>query len=265
MADHFIDIHCHILPGIDDGSASWDDSLAMARMAADDGIEVIAATPHQLGRFTCNQAETIRYACRQLQTLLDHEGVPIEIQPGADVRIEPNLPSKIRRREVLTIADAGKHVLLELPHDLYLPMEPLLAKLDMIGVVGILTHPERNQGLLRNPRVVETLVEAGCLMQITAGSLMGTFGPKSRDMARWMLESSLVHFVATDAHGTRERRPLIRRAYDHVARISGPAIADRLCSEYPAAAINGDDIPQGRCGAQRWKILSWLGARRKAG
>src|SRR4051812_40707285 len=124
-----VDIHCHLLPEIDDGAKSCEESLAMARMAARDGIGTIVVTPHQLGNYRHNRGEAIREQTAQLQELLSANQIPLRVLPGADVRIEADMLSLLRSGEVLTLADRGRHVLLELPHELYMPLEPVLAEL----------------------------------------------------------------------------------------------------------------------------------------
>ena len=247
----FADIHCHLLHGIDDGAKSEEESLLMAEMAAHDGTRTVIVTPHQLGSFAHNTGELIRRRTREYQQLLDDRGVALTVLPGADVRIEPGLVDMIRSGNVLTLGDHGLHVLLELPHELYVPLERLIDDLHAAGLRGILSHPERNQGLLRQPEFIGPLVEAGCLMQITAGSLLGTFGPASQDMSEWMLHEGLVHFVATDAHGIRSRRPLMRRAYSRVAELAGTDVAMAVCCDNPVAVADGRDIATAQGGGRR--------------
>jgi len=237
-----VDIHCHLIPGIDDGAKSSEEALAMARIAVDDGISTIIATPHQLGNFAHNSGQSIRQRTAELQALLDAEGVPLKVLPGADVRIEPDMVDRLISGDVLTLGDHGRHVLLELPHEIYFPLERVLENLHANGMIGILSHPERNQGLLKQPELFGPLVERGCLMQVTAGSLMGTFGGQSQSIAEWMIQQSLVHFVATDAHGHKSRRPLLSRALHRVAQLTDQDFAVHLCCRNPAAVADGVDL-----------------------
>lgn len=260
----FVDIHCHLIPGIDDGAKSWRESLAMAEMAVGDGIRTIIATPHQLGAFAHNEGDMIRQQTDELQQLLRKRQIPLEVLAGADVRVDEGLFEGLRTGQVVSLANQGKHVLLELPHELYFRLETVLDGLAATQMVGILSHPERNQGLLKQPEVVEELVEYGCLMQITAGSLMGTFGPQCEQMSCWMLEQGLVHFVATDAHGPRARRPLISRAFQRVANLVGSDTALDLCCHNPAAVAAGLDIETVRRRPSRSGFAGWF-EWRKAG
>jgi protein-tyrosine phosphatase len=243
----FVDIHCHLLPGLDDGAPTVEDAIAMAELAIADGIRTIVATPHQLGNYTRNSGETIRAATAQFQRLLDQRQLPLQVLPGADVRIEPDLPRKIRTAEVLTLADRRRHVLLELPHDVYLPLDRLLAELNSMGVTGILSHPERNRGILRQPGVLRALVKRGCLLQVTAGSLTGTFGSQVQRFCESLVEQRLVHFVSSDAHGTQTRPPALSAAFHRVTELAGLETAVNLCCRHPAAVAIGGIVPSG-CG-----------------
>ena len=264
MHDGFVDIHCHLLPGIDDGSPDWETSLAMAQMAVADGTRTIIVTPHQLGNFSQNRGDPIRQLTLQLQELLRQHEIPLEIMPGADVRIEDIMIGLLDSGEVLSLGDRRRHVLLELPHELYFPLEGVLAELNRRGMAGILSHPERNHGILREPELLPTLVDAGCLMQVTAGSLMGTFGPHSQQLAEWMLGQGLVHFIATDAHGVKSRRPLMRRAFERVASLVDQETALDLCERNPALVERGDSVLVGQRTLPRrgWKRFF---STRKAG
>lgn len=257
MPTPFVDIHCHLLPGIDDGAADEAVSLAMARMAVESGTQTIIATPHQLGSYGANRGPEIRRRVDQLQRRLAHANIPLTVLPGGDVRIEDGMMEKIASGEVLTLADRGRHVLLELPHELYFPLEPVLEELRRRGLVGILSHPERNLGLLRQREITARLVEAGCLMQVTGGSFLGAMGPAPQRMAEWMLSENLIHFVATDAHGIRSRRPRMRRAFERLWELAGKSIATQLCAANPAAVATGQPVaPFARSsGSTGWRSI----------
>jgi protein-tyrosine phosphatase len=185
---------------------------------------------------------------------LDREGIPLKVLPGADVRIEPVMIEQLVSGDVLSLGNHRRHVLLELPHELYLPLEPVVDELSRRRMVGIFSHPERNEGILRRPDVLPALVEAGCLLQITAGSLCGTFGTDCKHMSERLLAEGLVHFVATDAHGPRSRRPLLRRAFERVAELTDETTAIDLCSRNPAAVAAGQGVrPDRRVVARRKK------------
>ena len=241
----FTDIHCHIVPGIDDGSANLAESLAMARTAAADGTKSLIATPHQLGTNNGLSAEAIRQGVADLQTALNAEGIAVSVLPGADVRIEPELPKLVKQGKVLTLADRGKHVLLELPHETYFPLEALLAALARQGLVGILSHPERNRGIIKNPDVMWDVVEAGGLLQITSGSLTGAFGRSPQKIAELCVDERLIHFIASDAHDTKKRAFGMREAYDTIIEMADEGLANLVCCENPARVFEGDDVEGG--------------------
>ena len=258
----FVDIHCHILPGIDDGARTWDDALDMARLAVANGTDTIIATPHQLGNYNRNEGDTIRDATRSLQQFLQHQQIPLRVLPGADVRIEPDLATKVKQGSVLSLADRQRHVLLELPHELYFPIEPVNRELRRERMIGILSHPERNQGLLANPDLVGQLVHDGCLMQITAGSLNGTFGPASQALCESMLSEGLVHFIASDGHGPKSRRPLMEPAFHRAAELIGEESATQICMDNPRQICIGGDVT--RVTSSRRQRASFRWWRQKA-
>jgi protein-tyrosine phosphatase len=263
----FTDIHCHLVPGIDDGAKSLDESLAMARLAIDEGFATIICTPHQCGNNSQVTGEMIRSQVAQLQSHLNDAGIPLTVMPGADVRIEPGLVSLLQSGKVVSLADRMRHVLLELPHEVYLPLEPLLKELRSAGMTGILSHPERNAGILARPEIMAGLVDGGCLTQVTAGSLLGTFGPASQQTAEQFVSQGLVHFIATDAHGARARRPLMKQAFEKCVHLVGEAAARQMACSHPAAVASGNDVSGGRLATsgtarQGSRLSNWF--RRKS-
>lgn len=261
-APAFVDIHCHLVPEIDDGAKSWEDTLAMAQMAVADGIDTIVMTPHQLGAFSHNSGAAIRAAVAQVQEFLTANEIPLCVLPGADVRIEADLVSLVKRGQVVSLGDHRRHVLLELPHELYVPLDRLLAEMRAAGMTGILSHPERNHGILADPGVLRPLVDAGCLMQVTAGSLLGAFGPHSQKLAEWMLQQKLVHFLASDGHGPKARRPLLRQSFERAVELVGLDQAVAMCCDNPRCVAEGKPVHVRQVRDRTWG--GWFGMR-KAG
>ncbi|NQU24616.1 MAG: tyrosine protein phosphatase [Candidatus Nealsonbacteria bacterium] len=259
-----VDIHCHLLPGTDDGASDAEETLAMARLAVDDGISTVVATPHQLECFPQNQGPAILDAVERVRELLLQHNVPLTVVPGGEVRIVSELVRHLHSGKLLTLANRGRHVLLELPHDVYFPFDRLIYELSTAGMVAVLAHPERNPGIARQRGAVPALVKAGCLIQITAGSLVGSFGPRVQKFARSLVSGQLAHFVGTDAHGAASRRPLLRRAFDCVSALAGRETAVDLCCRNPASVVAGEDVPASRGRTTKADGGGWF-RRRKAG
>ena len=186
-----IDLHCHILPGIDDGAADITVSLEMARLFVADGVSVVAATPHILPGLYANTGPQIRAAIHTLQQALDAEGIPLRLVSGADNHIVPNFVSELRSGHLLSLADS-RYVLVEPPHHVPPPrMEELFFNIQVAGFVPILTHPERLTWINSHYDTIARLATGGVLMQITAGSLAGAFGRNARYWAEKMLAEGL--------------------------------------------------------------------------
>lgn len=264
ISEDLVDIHCHLLPDLDDGAQSWQEATQMARMAVADGIGTVVVTPHQLGVYSHNGGAQIRERTRELQLWLKQHQIPLRVLAGAHVRCEENLIEKIQAGDVLTLADQGKHVLLELPPAPFPLLDQVLTALQSAGLVGIVAHPERQGVLQRTREHVSELVNRGCLMQITADSLVGVFGYRTQQMAEWMLAERLAHFVATDAHGANSRRPLLRQAFARVSALTDHATAVALCCRNPASVVAGQEIANSglRRRSQGWG--NWFGWRKAA-
>jgi protein-tyrosine phosphatase len=256
ISARFVDMHCHLLPRLDDGAASLEESCRMASLAVDDGIAGIVVTPHQMGIYRAITAEKIRMATRQLRTDLSEQGIQLNLHPGAEVRIESDLFERIEDGTIMTIADQRKFVLIELPHDMYIPLPAILERLGRMNITAILAHPERNAGIHRDPSILRDIIRRNCALQITAGSLKGMFGHTSQRVALDMIRKGLVHFVATDAHGADCRRPILSTAWDVVRRLAGDDFARVVCHDNPRAIVTAGDMaivtPKPRARKRTW-------------
>lgn len=204
-----IDLHCHILPGLDDGATDINVSLEMARAFVDDGVSIVACTPHILPGVYHNSGPRIRAAVVALQQHIDHAGIPLQLVPGADVHVVHDLAGGLASGHLLTIADS-RYVLVEPPHHVPPPrLDNLFFDLLVAGYRPILTHPERLSWIETKYATMQALAHGGVWMQITAGSLTGAFGKQPRYWAERMLEEGLVHIIATDAHDMRRRPPIL--------------------------------------------------------
>jgi protein-tyrosine phosphatase len=240
-----VDIHCHCLPGVDDGPKTGLDAVALCRALVADGITTAVATPHQLGRYDRrNAGGEVRQAVADLNAVLAREGVPLSVVPGADVRVDERLPELLGAGHVLTLADAGKFVLLELPHETYIEPLPLIRLLVGRGVRPIVSHPERHEHVSKKPELVVPWLKHGALLQVTAGSLAGDFGGSAERCAWGFLKSSAVAFIASDAHGATRRPPRMSAAIELIERQLGRAVAARVCVENPARVLGAAE-PKG--------------------
>ena len=239
-----IDIHCHILPGVDDGASSLKDSLSMARLAVEDGITAVLATPHTLNGVSRNTVSDILSGISHLQDALAAEGIPLKIYPGSEVHLVTDMCLKIRSGEICTLNNNGKYVLIELPYQSVpdgIKQEIFHLKLD--GITPIIAHPERNAVIQNNPHILRELIHMGALSQVTAMSIVGDFGPETMESAKGLLECRLVQLMASDAHSPRSRPPQLAHALDEAARILGNMPeAEAMVTQRPAAIIAGDTV-----------------------
>jgi protein-tyrosine phosphatase len=239
----YVDIHCHCLPGLDDGPAAMSDALALCRALVDEGITTVVATPHQLGRFSeCNEAPQIREAVVALNEELKNNDIALRVKPGADVRVDERICKLLEEDKVLTLADGGKYILLELPHEVLIDIEPLLIDLASMGIQAILSHPERYPSLAKKPDILLKWLQCRAHLQMTAGSLLGDFGPAAQSFALHLLKSGCVSIVATDCHNLDGRKPCMRLAFEHISNELGERLAKLVCIENPFRVLNGQDM-----------------------
>ena len=241
----FVDIHCHCLPGLDDGPGTMSESLALCRALVDDGIKTVVATPHQLGRFSdCNEAAQVREVVSELNEQLKGNGIELEVLAGGDVRVDERICRLLKDDKILTLADGGKYVLLELPHEVFIDIGALVAELDGMNICVVISHPERHWVLAEQPERMESWFEYSVQLQITAGSVVGDFGSQVQSAARHFLDSGLASFVATDSHDLAGRRPRMSVAFEYISRELGESRARQLCIENPLKILKGQDTAQ---------------------
>ena len=235
-----VDLHCHILPGLDDGAKTIEDSLAMAEDAISDGITHVVATPHANSNYVF-EFSRVRATRKELSEKLEGR---LTLATGCDFHLSPENLKAIRIESAPFCINQKDYLLVEL-NDFSIPpsMDQALHELQLAGLHPIITHPERN-GLLRaQPERLRKWIELGCYAQVTAGSLTGVFGPGSQQVAWTWMGSGLIHFVSTDAHNT-VRRPLkLKFAYDAIAEQIGEDSARALLLENPLAAFEGRPLP----------------------
>lgn len=264
-----IDIHSHILPELDDGAGSLQEALDMARLAVADGIRSMAATPHVETGLYPNTRETVLQAVDGLRRALQEHAIPLTILPGAEYRLEPDLPRRLARGELLTLNDKGRYLLVELPATLAFDFTvQVFYELQLGGVIPVIAHPERNAAFAATPSLLYNLIARGALAQITAGSLTGHFGPAARAAARAFLKNGCAHFIATDAHSDKDRAPLLTPAKKEAARLLGEEEGHTLVAGNPQRAVEALLIETGEIEETRparsgfWSFLSRLVIRK---
>lgn len=223
-----IDLHSHILPGIDDGSKSLAMSLEMARIAVDDGIRIMACTPHIYPGLYMNATAGIVAARDALQAALDEAAIPLQLTIGADVHLVPGLLEGLRAGTVPCL-HRTRYLLLEPSHHVAPPhFQESVFRLVAEGYVPVITHPERLTWIEDSYAVFGDLVRQGCWMQVTAGAVTGAFGPRAKYWAERFLGDGLTHILATDAHSAGRRSPVMSKARDVAERMLGSAEAQLL-------------------------------------
>jgi protein-tyrosine phosphatase len=200
-----IDIHCHILPGVDDGAAAISDSIDMAHKAVSEGIHTIIATPHHKNSKYDNTKDSIIKRVLELNEMLHDERIPLTILPGQEVRIYGEVVEDLEKGEILPL-NHSQYLFIELPSG-HVPRytEKLVFDLQLKGIIPIIVHPERNQEIIEHPDVLYNLVKKGALTQVTASSISGYFGKKIKNFSFQLIEANLTHFIASDAHNIHNR------------------------------------------------------------
>jgi len=256
-----IDLHSHILHGMDDGAETIEGSLQMCRASQRDGIQTIVATPHILPGIYDNNRSTILTKVQELNEAIKKFGVKnlasmtqlpndsiteLEILPGADVHFSFDLLQRYEKKEIVTVADQGQFLMVEfefqgIPYQSEEVLFQLLAK----GIIPIISHPERNFEIGQRPRRYYEMIRTGCLGQVTAMSLTGEFSPEVKRVAEKLLAHRLIHFIASDAHSINRRPPVLSTGVRAAEKIVGKEEARKMVTEYPQAILNGrkPDVP----------------------
>ena len=252
-----VDIHSHILPEVDDGSHSIEESVEMCRASVQDGVTIMVATPHAHdGLHRTHEPALLRQKVDELNQQM--KGSP-KILLGCELRFTHELIKQLcQTHSAPTIAE-GPYALVEFPHAL-VPhgSDNLLFELMNAGITPIIAHPERNMMLMSEPERFYQLVDAGVLGQVDTGSITGQFGSKVQRAARVMLENGLIHFIASDCHNTRNRLPGMSNAVNATAEIVGEEYARAMANDNPAAVVEGRPIPTRLSATVPQKKRRWL-------
>ncbi|MBM7551674.1 tyrosine-protein phosphatase [Thalassobacillus pellis] len=217
-----IDIHCHILPGVDDGAQTLEESLAMVREAIDQGIDTIVATPHHFdGRYENHKLDVLQQV-QELNYEIQRAGLDMTIMPGQEIRLYGEMAEELKRDELLPINVESGYVFVEMPSD----QVPTYAKqllLDILrtGYKPIIVHPERNKKFMQEPGILYELVKNGAYTQVTAGSVAGKFGKSVQKFTHQLIEHNLTHLIASDAHNVKNRGFFMKDAFREIKKRYG--------------------------------------------
>jgi protein-tyrosine phosphatase len=217
-----VDIHSHILPGIDDGAQTMDEAIAMAKAAVDEGITTIIATPHHHNGKYNNPSTTVTAAVRQLNEQLEHHHIPLTVLTGQEIRIHGDFLENWEQGDILSLCGETPYILIEFPSD-HVPRyaNQLLFELQLKGLTPVIAHPERNAEIIEKPDRLYELVQKGVLTQVTAASVAGRFGKNIQKFSMQLIEANWAHLIASDAHNLTSRSFQMRAAYDVINREFG--------------------------------------------
>ena len=235
-----IDLHCHFLPGVDDGARTIHDALALAAASVDNGITHAVLTPHIHPGYFDNSLSTLRPVFDDYRASLAAAGIQLNVLLGGEVRLHPDALDLLGADDLPVIGTLGddRVVLLEFP-DGQIPAGADVACRYFAdrGVRWLIAHPERNKEVMRDPMRIKPFVDSGCLLQLTAASVIGRFGPQALQAAHQLLAKGLVAVVATDAHNLAHRPPMLHEAREAITRLYGSGLAHRLTEETPGGII----------------------------
>ncbi|MBL4630158.1 MAG: tyrosine protein phosphatase [Paraglaciecola sp.] len=239
-----IDIHSHILPGVDDGARSNGEALDMLRIAVEQGVTTQVLTPHiHFGRFENTKQQLTEHFLR-FRDVVASENIPIQLLLGAELRIGPELMQLVQQDQIPWLGEyqGKKAFLLEFPRiDVPHGSDNLVRWLLQKNVMPIIVHPERNKSFVKNRSKLQTFIDLGCPLQITASSLTGKFGVEAQDMAVDLINNKQVFAVASDCHNLKGRTPDLLQAFDKIKTIYGKELAVTLCNTQPESVTSFND------------------------
>lgn len=237
-----IDIHCHIVPGVDDGAKTLDDALAMLKIAESEGIKKIINTSHYHPQFKYTKGEDLLVELENFNKIIKENGIDVEVIIGNELYFDDSFLECIEKKEFYTLNNS-KYVLVEFsPTNFPKKLSEVVYEFKIRGYVPILAHVERYNDIQQNPSLITEAIKEGALIQINASSVLGKGSSEAHRITEILLKNSLVHFVATDAHGPERRRPMIREAYDYVCSEYGEKKAERLFINNASRVINNEEV-----------------------
>lgn len=238
-----VDLHCHLLPGVDDGSKSMAISLRLAKEATENGVTHALLTPHHMNGRYVNHKQDVTRRTKEFQKQINAHNIPLTVFPGQEVRINGQLLEALDKDDILFADTAGKYMMLEFPDD-DVPhyTDQMVFDLQQRGIIPVIVHPERNTKIMAEPDLIYQLLEKGCLSQITASSYVGTFGKKVENFSRQLIEAGQGYVFASDAHDLPGRKYEMRQAFEKMQREFGKKMVTQY-RQNARSIINGENLP----------------------
>ncbi len=238
----FVDLHIHLLPGVDDGPEDWEEAIRMARIAREEGIATVVATPHDSGFGRSLNRSLVLSLVEELKAKLAQEGIELQVLPGIEVLLVPEIFRFLEEGQAFTL-NGSRYILVELPYTVYpVYSEYVLFKLMERGYRPILAHPERYIYFQSRPELLKPLVRKGVLVQLTSGSVTGELGGRARETSLLFLREGMAHILATDAHSSGWRRPAMREAFEEISRLVGREKAEEMAIHVPEAILEDREV-----------------------
>lgn len=237
-----IDIHCHILPNVDDGSESLEESIAMAKIAESEGITKIVNTSHCHFDFKYKKGNELKLELEKFNQALKEENINIEVLLGNELYYTSDLIERFDELDFFSMNNS-KYILMEFsPINFPKNIEDVIYEIKIRGYIPIIAHAERYKQVQEDVNIVLDCIKEDALIQVNASSILGKNGEKAEDTSKKLLDNNMVHFVATDAHSSNRRRPLIKDSYNYILKNYGKEVSEKLFIENPTAVIENRDI-----------------------
>jgi protein-tyrosine phosphatase len=249
----FVDLHVHLLAALDDGPRTLDDAVTMCRMASAEGVRAMAATSHQNQRWSEVTPDIIRTKTDELRNALRSESIPVILYPNAEITAQPETGQFWDEGRLLSVADQGQYLLVEMPHGSFVDLTPVVKHLRKSGLRTILAHPEKEMEFLHGNGLIEKFIDMGCLVQVSSASITD---PKNKEdfvaLKSWF-KRGVVHLLASDGHSPKRRPPLMAAAHREICHWIGTAAAERISSSHGVSIVSGDRVRVPRPAAARRK------------
>ena len=237
-----IDIHCHILPNVDDGSESLEESIEMAKIAESEGITRIVNTSHCHFDFKYKKGNELKLELEKFNQVLKEENINIEVLLGNELYYTSDLIERFNELDFFSMNNS-KYILMEFsPINFPKNIEDVIYEIKIRGYIPIIAHAERYKQVQEDVNIVLDCIKEGALIQVNASSILGKNGENVEDTSKKLLDNNMVHFVATDAHSSNRRRPLIKDSYNYILKNYGKEVAEKLFIENPTSVIENRDI-----------------------